>query len=168
MKHVLLFAFLSGSIAQNFDWDEERQKSHINPEKIENIIIWRLTSDLDLSTSQAEKFFPRFRDHRKNLEILGKQEREMIRNIEREKLNKSDVRKTIENISKLRQKRIELESEFVLSLDDVLSPKQMIMLGIFKQRMMMEMRKNMRDGKERRKHHKKNGRKQGLRRFKNY
>ena len=25
MKHVLLFAFLSGSIAQNFDWDEERQ-----------------------------------------------------------------------------------------------------------------------------------------------
>lgn len=91
----------------------------------------------------------------------------MIRNIEREKLNKSDVRKTIENISQLRQKRIELESEFVLSLDDVLSPKQMIMLGIFKQRMMMEMRKNMRDGKERRKHHKKNGRKQGLRRFKN-
>ena len=85
-----------------------------------NIIIWRLTSDLDLSTSQAEKFFPRFRDHRNNLEILGKQEREMIRNIEREKLNKSDVRKTIENISHLRQKRIELESEFVLSLDDVL------------------------------------------------
>ena len=72
MKYVLLFAFLSGSIAQNFDWDEERQKSHINPEKIENIIISRLTSDLDLSTSQAEKFFPRFRDHRKNLEILGK------------------------------------------------------------------------------------------------
>ena len=40
----------------------------------------------------------------------------------------------------MRQNRIELEAEFVLSLDDVLAPDQMIRLGVFKQRM-MEMRK---------------------------
>ena len=56
----------------------------------------------------------------------------------------------IEEISKLRQNRIELEAEFVLSLDDVLAPDQMIRLGVFKQRMMMEMRGEIRDGKEKR------------------
>ena len=54
----------------------------------------------------------------------------------------------IEDISKLRQKRIELESKFVLSLDDILEPDQMIRLGVFKQKMMMEIREEVRDGKE--------------------
>ena len=117
---------------------------------MENMIVWRLTDELDLSTDQAEKFFPRFRQHRKSLEEIGKQEREMIANIDREEPNKKDVKKMIEEISKLRQNRIELEAEFVLSLDDVLAPDQMIRLGVFKQRMMMEMRGEMRDGKEKR------------------
>ena len=162
MKYILLFAFLTGGIAQNYDWDDKKRR---NPEKIENMIIWRLTNDLDLSTDQAEKFFPRFRDHRKSLEEIGHQEREMIENIDREKLNKSDVKKTIEEISKLRQKRIDLESDFVLSLDDIFEADQMFRLGVFKQRMMMETRENMRNGKGKKKHRKNKAKKRGGHRF---
>ena len=165
MKYILLFCFLATGIAQNYNWDDEKDRDRRNPEKMENMIIWRLTNDLDLSTDQAEKFFPRFREHRKNLESVGKQEREMVENIDREKLNKNDVKITIEKISKLRQKRIKLESEFVLSLDDILSPDQMIKLGVFKQRMMMEMRGEIRDGKGKKKRHKKKARKRGRRGF---
>ena len=71
----------------------------------------------------------------------------------------------IEEISKLRQNRIELEAEFVLSLDDVLAPEQMIRLGVFKQKMMMEMRAEMRDGKAKKKRHKKKDRKRRRPRF---
>ena len=160
MKYILLFGFLTGAIAQSYDWDDEKKiRGRRSPEKMENMIVWRLTDDLDLKTDQAEKFFPRFRDHRKSLEEIGKQEREMIRNIDRENLNKKDVKNTIEEISKLRQKRIELESEFVLSLDDVLAPDQMIRLGVFKQRMMMEMRGEMQDGKGKKKRKNKKDRK---------
>ena len=165
MKYILLFGFLATGIAQNYNWDDEKDRDRRNPEKMENMIIWRLTDDLDLSTDQAEKFFPRFREHRKNLESVGEQEKEMVENIDREKLNKNDVKITIEKISKLRQKRIKLESEFVLSLDDILSPDQMIKLGVFKQRMMMEMRGEIRDGKGKKKRHKKKARKRGRRGF---
>ena len=165
MKYILLFSFLTGAVAQNYNWDNEKSRGRRSSEKMENMIVWRLTDDLDLTTDQAEKFFPRFRDHRKSLEEVGKKEREMIANIDREKLNKKDVKNTIEEISKLRQKRIELESEFVLGLDDILAPEQMIRLGVFKQRMMMEMRGEMRDGKGKNKRNKKKDRKRRRSRF---
>ena len=155
MKYILLFGVLSTAIAQNYDWDKKKDKRGRNPEKMQQMIIWRLTDDLDLSTDQAEKFFPRFRDHRKNLEEIGIQERKIIENINREKLSKSDVKNTVEKIFSLRQKRVKLESDFVLSLDDILDPDQMIRLGVFKQRMMMEMRDDFREGKSAKKRYKK-------------
>ncbi len=166
MKYILLFSFLTGGAAQSYDWDDEKKiRGRRSAEKMENMIVWRLTDELDLSIDQAEKFFPRFREHRKNLEEIGRQEREMIVNIDQEEPNKKDVKKMIEEISKLRQNRIELEAEFVLSLDDVLAPEQMIRLGVFKQKMMMEMRAEMRDGKAKKKRHKKKDRKRRRPRF---
>ena len=160
MKYILFFSFLTGGISQSYNWDYEKKiRGRRSAEKMENMIVWRLTDELDLSTDQAEKFFPRFREHRKSLEEIGIQEREMIVNIDREEPNKKDVKKMIEEISKLRQNRIELEAKFVLSLDDVLAPDQMIRLGVFKQRMMMEMRGELRDIKAKKKRHKKKDRK---------
>jgi len=168
MKYILFLSFLTGIVAQDNDWDDREHKkgrNHKRSEKIENMIIWRLTDDLDLSTDQAEKFFPRFREHRQELEELGRKEREISGNIRGEmsddkKITKSDVKKMIEKVSKFRQKRIELESEFVLSMDDILTPSQMIRLGVFKERMMREMRDGMRDEKGKKsKKRKKKGRK---------
>ena len=166
MKYIILFSFLTMGIAKSYDWnDEKKMRGRRSPERMENMIVWRLTDELDLSTDQAEKFFPRFREHRKSLEKIGKQEREMISNIDREEPNKKDVKKMIDEISKLRQNRIELEAKFVLSLDDVLAPDQMIRLGIFKQRMMIEMSEEIRNGKEKKKRHKKKDRKRRRRGF---
>lgn len=156
MKYIILFGFLTGLIAQNYDWGERKNGRGRGKGKMENMIIWRLTEDLDLTIDQSEKFFPRFREHRKNLEALGKQEREIVGTIDGKKISKNDVKEIIEDISKLRQKRIELESKFVLSLDDILEPDQMIRLGIFKQKMMREMRNEIRDGKEKKQKNKKN------------
>ena len=79
MKYILLFSFLTVGAAQSYDWDDEKKiRGRRSAEKMENMIVWRLTDELDLSIDQAEKFFPRFREHRKNLEEIGRQEREMI------------------------------------------------------------------------------------------
>ena len=160
MRYALLFIVLARGIAQNYGWDNSKKiKGLRSPEKMENMIVWRLTDELDLTIDQAEKFFPRFRKHRKILEEIGIQERGMIANIDRENLNKKDVKRMIEEISKLRQNRIELEAEFVLSLDDVLAPDQMIRLGIYKQKMMNEMREEIQGGKGKKKRFKKKERK---------
>ena len=159
MKYILLIGFFACGIAQNYKWDYEEDRGRRSPEKIENMLVWRLTDDLDLSTEQAEKFFPRFRDHRKNLKEIGSQESNIIASIDRNKLNKNDVKKTIEKIAKLRQNRIELESDFVLGMDDILEPGQMLRLGVFKQRIMSEMKGDIQDRKGNKKRHKKKGRK---------
>ena len=94
MKYIILFSFLTGGIAQSYDWnDEKKLRGRRSPEKMENMIVWRLTDELDLSTDQAEKFFPRFRNHRKELEEIGKKERETIANIDRTEHSKKDVKK---------------------------------------------------------------------------
>ena len=159
MKYILLIGFFAGGMAQNYKWDYEEDRGRRSPEKIENMLVWRLTDDLDLSTEQAEKFFPRFRDHRKNLKEIGNQERNIITSVDRNNLNKNDVKKTIEEIAKLRQNRIELESDFVLGMDDILEPGQMLRLGVFKQRIMSEMKGDIQDRKGNKKRHKKKGRK---------
>ena len=171
MKHILLF-MLCGLMAQEHGryeknrWEEAPARS----ERMESMVIWRLTDHLELSSDQAEKFFPRFREHRENIKQLGEDEREIYVSVreqiaDNKELSKADVKKTIDRVSKFRKDRVDLETKFVLGMDDILTPNQMVKLGVFKERMMHEMRDEMRDKKGKKKHRKKKGKKRGFRRF---
>ena len=154
MKHILILFTLSGLMAQKHDryekdrWDDAPVRS----ERMESMVIWRLTDHLELSSEQAEKFFPRFREHREEIKQLDNDQRE-IYDATREqmdsdkKLSDADVKKTIDRVSQLRKERVDLETKFVLGMDDILTPNQMVKLGVFKERMMHEMRDEMRDKK---------------------
>jgi len=101
---------------------------------------------------------------------LGEDEREIYVSVREQiaddkELSKADVKKTIDRVSKFRKDRVDLETKFVLGMDDILTPNQMVKLGIFKERMMHEMRDEMRDKKGKKKHRKKKGKKRGFRRF---
>ena len=167
MNKLLLICMVSFAIAQSDsrrdlgqdDWsNEETPRS----ERRESMVIWRLTEDLDLSSEQAEKFFPRFREHREQLDDIGKDERKSLMDVrykirDQEELSKSEMERTIKKVSALRKDRVDLETEFILGMDDILTPNQMVKLSVFKQRLMKEMQSEMRDrkGKDR-----KNNRKQ--------
>ena len=167
MIKLLLICMVSFAIAQSDsrrdlgqdDWsNEETPRS----ERRESMVIWRLTEDLDLSSEQAEKFFPRFREHREQLDDIGKDERKSLMDVrykirDQEELSKSEMERTIKKVSALRKDRVDLETEFILGMDDILTPNQMVKLSVFKQRLMKEMQSEMRDrkGKDR-----KNNRKQ--------
>ena len=125
------------------------------------MVIWRLTEDLDLSSEQAEKFFPRFREHREQLDEIGKDERKSLMDVrfkirDQEELSKSEMERTIKKVSALRKDRVDLETKFILGMDDILTPNQMVKLSVFKQRLMKEMQSEMRDrkGKDRKKNRK--------------
>ena len=167
MNKLLLMCMVSFAIAQSDsrrglgqdDWsNEETSRS----ERRESMVIWRLTEDLDLSSEQAEKFFPRFREHREQLDEIGKDERKSLMDVrfkirDQEELSKTEMERTIKKVSALRKDRVDLETEFILGMDDILTPNQMVKLSVFKQRLMKEMKNEMRDrkGKDR-----KNNRKQ--------
>ena len=162
-------------MAQEHDrYEKDRwEEAPVRFERMESMVIWRLTDHLELSSDQAEKFFPRFREHREGVKQLEKGEREIYESIDEQiaddkELSKADVKKTIDRVAKLRKERVDLETKFLFSMDDILSPKQMVKLGVFKEHMMHEMRDEMRDrkGKKGKKKRQKNrGRKHERRGF---
>ena len=103
---------VSISIAQeHYPMDDEkweRDDEHGRRERMETMMVWRLTEELDLKPKQAEKFFPRFREHRKNLSEIQKEQREIgkrlrQKNGEEEKISKSEVTSAVKKITVLRK-----------------------------------------------------------------
>lgn len=166
MNKLLLICMVSFAIAQSDsrrdlgqdDWsNEETPRS----ERRESMVIWRLTEDLDLTSEQAEKFFPRFREHREQLDEIEKGVRKSLTDVrykirDQEELSKSEMERTIKKVSALRKDRVDLETKFILGMDDILTPNQIVKLSSFKQRLMKEMQSEMRDrkGKDRKKNRK--------------
>mgnify|MGYP002641631277 FL=1 len=152
MKHILLLIFVSGLIAQDFDHPE---RDHERSEKMEMMMVWKLTDELDLSPEQAEKFFPRLRKHRNELDEVKKMERalagEMRKKMgEDEDLSGKDVKNTVKKTTELRKKVVDIESRFLLGMDDILSPRQLAILCMFKHKMMRNIREELKehDGKK--------------------
>ena len=132
---------------QDFD-DPDRE--HKRSEKMEMMMVWKLTDELTLSPEQAEKFFPRFRQHRDELDEVKKMERalgkEMKQKLKKdEDIPEKDVKETVKKITELRKKHVDLEAKFLLGMDDILSPRQLANLGMFKQKMMRNIGGVLRD-----------------------
>ena len=166
MNKLFLACVLSFTIAQNdtrrdLDQNDWSNDENTRSERRESMVIWRLTEDLDLSSQQAEKFFPRFREHREKLDKIGKEERKSLMEIrfkirDNEEISKSEMERTIKNVAELRKDRVDLETKFILGMEDILDPNQMVKLSVFKLRLMKEMQGEMRDrkGKDRKKNRK--------------
>ena len=160
---MFLACMLSFTIAQkdtrgDFDQDSWSNDGTTRSERRESMVIWRLTEDLDLSSEQAEKFFPRFREHRVRLDEFNKDERKILMDVrvkirDKEEISKSEMERTLKKVAELRKDRVDLEYKFILGMGDILNPNQMVKLSVFKQRLMNEMQGNMRDrmDKDRRK-----------------
>ena len=119
---------------QDFD-DPDRE--HERSDKMEMMMVWKLTEELALTPEQAEKFFPRFRQHRDELDEVKKMERalgkEMKQKLKKdEDIPEKDVKETEKKITELRKKHVDLEAKFLLGMDDILSPRQLANLGMFK------------------------------------
>jgi hypothetical protein len=171
MKHVLLILLASVLVAQDkgekelddHDRDEERYERDFDDfvdggkrsDRMEMMMVWRLTDDLELTTEQAEKFFPRFRKHREAMDETRKKERALGKELKKklkkeENISVDDVKETVKKITELKKSSLDLESEFLLGMDDLLSTRQLANLGLFKHKMMKDVRGEL---KERKKNH---------------
>ncbi len=145
-------------------YEQENRKS------IESMMIWKLTEELELEVDQAEKFFPRFRQHRVEMENLRRKQRSLAGslklNMKNEKLTSSEVSRIIKETSSLKRKMSDLEEKFIINSGDILNPVQQAKLGVFKHKMMKDLKgkmKNKRSDKGKRKF--RNERKRNKRQF---
>lgn len=119
-----------------------------NKEAMESMMIWKLTEELDLKVEQADKFFPRFRQHRKEVDILKKEEKLLGKSLNenmknQKRLTGSEVNKIIKESTALRKKMADLEEKFLLESGKILDPNQQAKLGLFKHKMMKNMKGKM-------------------------
>ena len=142
----------SGEILSDSLYEQGNRKS------MESMMIWKLTEELELEVDQAEKFFPRFRQHRGEMENLRKKQRSLAGslklNMKNSKLTSSEVNRIIKETSSLKKKMSDLEEKFLINSGDILTPVQQAKLGVFKHKMMKDLKgkmKNKRSDKGKRK-----------------
>ena len=142
----------SGEILPDSLYEQGNRKS------MESMMIWKLTEELELEVDQAEKFFPRFRQHRGEMENLRKKQRSLAGslklNMKNSKLTSSEVNRIIKETSSLKRKMSDLEEKFLINSGDILNPVQQAKLGVFKHKMMKDLKgkmKNKRSDKGKRK-----------------
>ena len=168
--YILLISFIIGQevdrgVKHNYDRDSHRSKQ----DRMEMMMVWRLTEGLELSTEQAEKFFPRFRDHRKKMDQIRSKIKDQNKEL-RGKMNNNqtlkddDVFDIMKEVTELRKKAHDIEFEFLSGMNDLLTADQLAFLGMFKQRMLNEIKGELK-GKDKRE--RKRGKKQKWNRRRN-
>lgn len=152
MKYLITLCIVTSLFAQErpTDFDGFSGGDKKRKERLEMMMVWRLTEELNLSPDQAEKFFPRFRAHRdqidenkKVIRSLGRDIKEKLQNDE--KITEKEIKSTVKKISELRKKQIDMETDFLFEMDNLLSPEQLANLGMFKQKMMKNVKNEFRE-----------------------
>tara|TARA_B100002003_G_scaffold167498_1_gene155531 strand:+ start:111 stop:599 length:489 start_codon:yes stop_codon:yes gene_type:complete len=126
-------------------------------EKMEMMMAWKLTEHLKLTNEEAEKFFPRFREHRETMDAFTDKEKklnaEIKEKIERgDALSNNDLDKLLDELSGLERKRIKEKKSFIDGLEGHLDNVQRAKLIGFEHRFRKDVREQL-------KHHKKGDKK---------
>ena len=151
--HFILIFLLNALIFSQDDNSREILSDSLyeqgNRKSIESMMIWKLTEELELEVDQAEKFFPRFRQHRLEMENLRKKQRSLAGslklNVKNSKLTSSEVSRIIKETSSLKRKMSDLEENFLIDSGDILTPVQQAKLGVFKHKMMKDLKGKMKN-----------------------
>ena len=118
--------------------------------RMETMMVWKLTDYLNLSEQQAEKLFPRMRRHRVRMGDLHTEEKDLFDSYlskikKEEKISQSDVNAMLKKMASLEQKKSTNRIDFIRSTKDIMDPEQQIMFMSFEPYMKQEAQKGMKE-----------------------
>lgn len=118
--------------------------------RMEMMMVWKMTDYLNLSEKQAEKLFPRMRKQRVEMRDYFDSEKELfdsyltkIKN--GEKISQSDVNSLYKKMDDLRAQKNDARMKFFKSTADILDPAQQVMYLSFEPYMKEEAQKGMKE-----------------------
>jgi len=119
-------------------------------ERMEMMMIWKLTDHLELTQDQAEKFFPSMRAHQKQVQKIRKEEKELFTPVYKkvkkgEDISKAEANKLLNKVATYEQKRSKARIDFVKDSGDILNPTQQVKLLMFDGQMKQQVRDRMQD-----------------------
>ena len=118
--------------------------------RMETMMVWKLTDYLNLSDQQAEKLFPRMRRHRVRMGDLHTEEKDLFDSYlskikKEENISQSDVNTMLKKMENLDQKKSTNRIDFIRSTKDILDPAQQVMFMSFEPYMKEQAQKGMKE-----------------------
>ena len=149
MKNVLLMMtiLIPLSLFAQPDQDDHSRKA---------MGIWQITERLDLTESQAEKFFPKFKSHRNEMEKIEEDKRESLKLIHEslkdgKDVSEKDLDRAIKDLESFEKKKLQARLDYMNDLDGVLSTKQRAQLLMMPSGMKKEAKEKIKKHKKQRK-----------------
>lgn len=117
-------------------WPRGRQAdSQRMRDRLSAVKMWKITEYLDLSEEQAEKFFPRTREHQKEMDKLIQRRRQLYvdfqQKIDDGKVGTKDVDQYIAETTRLDKALIDLRTKHLQSLKEILTDEQFARFAVF-------------------------------------
>jgi len=145
-KIFLLFTFIFFSIT-SYAQQANTKQDNKGKEKIRAIKIAYLTEKLDLTTSEAEKFWPLFNEyHKDRRELFHFEKKELKTNYNVNEVSNSEADKILKKIFDCRDQRHQNKIEFNKKLHEILPPKKILILEItereFNKKLMQKLKDN--------------------------
>ena len=118
-------------------------------ERMEMMMTWKLTEELELAPEQADKFFPRMKVHRENLENIDAELRDAAKDIRRKiedgkEISNNEFDKMFEKVTELEIQKIDEKIRFMSELNGILDNTQRVKLTMFKTKFAKEMQEQIR------------------------
>ena len=130
--------------------DDHKSKKR---EKMEMLAVWRLTEHLELTSEQAETFFPRFREQEVAKKNIREQQKAIYKQLkEKDEIAHSDVLDAIRQLTVLENQMIDVRKSYITGMNDILSAEQQLKLLMFRGEFKKEMKGRIKDHKGRRAH----------------
>ncbi|MEE8341782.1 MAG: hypothetical protein V3R52_06770, partial [Candidatus Neomarinimicrobiota bacterium] len=118
-------------------------------DRMEMMMTWRLTEELELTPDQADRFFPRMKAHRDNMESIESELRETVKDARRKiedgkEVTDSDFNNMFGKVAALEKQKVDEKTRFITELNGILDNTQRIKLTMFKTKFAKEMQEQIR------------------------
>ena len=118
---------------------QQSQRRRADPQKmrdrISTVKMWKLTEYLDLSEEQAEKFFPRTREHQKEIDKIVQQRRQHYEDFQQKiddgGIEARDVDQYVAETARLDKALIDLRTRHLQGMKDLLNDEQLARFAVF-------------------------------------
>lgn len=149
-KYNLLLTFIFACFTF-FLQAQDRNEHH---DKIKAYKVAYITEKLDLSESEAQKFWPIYNDFSEKMMELHREERFKIKKRISdlggiEKLSESEAKEILDKINSVEKQRIELKTTFSKKIVKFLSYKKMLTLEVAEHEFNRKLLRKLRDPKRR-------------------
>ncbi len=117
--------------------------------RLNTVKMMKLVEYLDLSEEQAEKFFPRSREHQKEADEINRQRRELYERlqekIDEENVSARDLDRYLAEMARLDKAHIDMRARHIQSLKDILTDEQRARFAVFNEHFRRQIRYHLQD-----------------------